>query len=109
MEHARQAEQHRQAALDDIQAEMATITAQWSRAHDKAERYSTQLLPGARAVLESSRADFSVGQADFASLFEAEIALLSLERAWLSAVTQTWLLHAAALGVLGTSPLEAAP
>ena len=51
--------------------------------------------------------DFSVGRADFASLFEAEVSLLSLERALILAATETWIQHAAALAALGTSPLEA--
>lgn len=92
-----------------IEADMDAILARWSRADDKAATYLDRLIPGAQAVLETTRADFSVGRADFASLFEAEVALLSLERAYIIAATETWIQHAAALATLGTSPLGAQP
>ena len=57
----------------------------------------------------TSRADFSVGRADFASLFEAEVALLDLDRALIAADVQTHLEAATALGVLGIVPAGAAP
>jgi cobalt-zinc-cadmium efflux system outer membrane protein len=98
-----------QAALDAIDAGMATTLARWERAASKATTYRQQLIPGAQSVLVTSQADFSVGRADFASLFEAEVALLSLERALIIAATETWLSHAAAVAQLGTSPLGATP
>ncbi|MFT5683159.1 MAG: outer membrane protein TolC, partial [Myxococcota bacterium] len=102
---ARGVEHTYQAALNDINAEMTTIHAAWVRASSKAETYREHLIPGAQAVLETTRSDFSVGRADFASLFEAEVALLTLERVWLMAATETHLQHAEVIGVLGVSPL----
>lgn len=106
---ARAAGLSHQAALHRIHAEMTTIHAAWTRADSKARTYRETLIPGAQAVLETTRSDFSVGRADFASLFEAEVALLGLERAWIIAATETHIQHAAAMGVLGTSPLGGSP
>lgn len=106
---ARAIEHDHQAALHRIDAQMTTIHAAWTRADSKARTYRETLIPGAQAVLETTRSDFSVGRADFASLFEAEVALLALERAWITAAAQTHLQHAAAMGVLGTSPLGVSP
>ena len=106
---AQAAAHNHQAALHRIHAEMITIHATWTRADSKARTYRETLIPGAQSVLETTRSDFSVGRADFASLFEAEVALLGLERAWIIAATETHLQHAAAMGVLGTSPLGGAP
>ncbi|MDG1482401.1 MAG: TolC family protein [Myxococcota bacterium] len=98
-----------QAAEVHIDANMETTLARWIRADDKATHYRDRLIPGAQAVLETTQADFSVGRADFASLFEAEVALLSLKRAYIIAATETRIQHAAAIATLGTSPLGAQP
>lgn len=98
-----------QAAEVHIDTSMATTLARWSRADDKATRYRNRLIPGAQAVLETTQADFSVGRADFASLFEAEVALLALKRAYIIAATETRIQHAAAVAILGASPLGAQP
>ena len=97
------------AALDNITAEMDSIFARWERAADKATTYRDLLIPGARSVLETTQADFSVGRADFASLFEAEVALLTLERAFIIAATDTHLQHTAATANVGISPIGATP
>lgn len=97
------------ALLDAIEADLDGVFAAWERAQAKAATYEQTLLPGARSVLETTQADFSVGRADFASLFEAEVALLDLERARIVAIVDTHLHHAEATALLGTDPLGAQP
>ena len=98
-----------QAAEVRLDANMATTLARWRRADDKATLYRDRLIPGAQAVLETTQAAFSVGRADFTSLFEAEVALLSLKRAYIIAATETRIQHATATATLGTSPLGVQP
>ncbi len=107
LEEAAGQEARTEALLDGIQADLAGVFAAWERAQAKAETYDEILLPGARAVLQTTQADFSVGRADFASLFEAEVALLDLERARIVALVDTHLHHAEATALLGTDPLGA--
>jgi hypothetical protein len=47
--------------------------------------------------------DYTVGRADFAALFEAEVALLDLERTLLSATAQTHIQAAAADATIGAA------
>lgn len=102
-----------QAELQDtrlqIQAGMETVYTRWVRAAEKASTYEQRLIPKARATLETTRADFAVGRADFASLFEAEIALLDLERARIRAVILTHLQQAEAMVILGALPASTSP
>jgi hypothetical protein len=44
----------------------------------------------ARATVETTLSDFSVGKADFATLYESEVELLELERAYLNAAIVTY-------------------
>lgn len=101
---ARAADAEARAALDRITAQADAALAGWRRAADKVETYDTVLLPGARATLETTRADFTVGRADFASLFEAEVALLQLERARIGAAVDTWLHRADVWSATGVAP-----
>ncbi len=93
------------AVLDTIEADTRAVLAAWARAHRKATTYDERLLPGARAVLETTQSEFRVGRADFASLFEAEVALLALERARIVAIVDTHLHRAEATALLGVDPL----
>lgn len=97
------------AALNDINAEMASIRAIWSRAFSKAQTYREQLIPESQAVLETTLSDFSVGRAEFAALFEAEVTLLNLERAWIIAATETHIQNAETIGVIGVSSIGDEP
>lgn len=100
---AREAASMRQALLEQVTADAEGILARWERAQDKAETYAEALIPRAEAVLTSALADFRVGRTDFASLFEAEVALLDLERARITAATETHLQHAELAMVLGVA------
>ncbi len=109
LEEAGAASSMRESALDGVAADMAAVLARWTRAWDKAGTYDNTLIPGARATLETTRSDFAVGRADFASLFEAEVALLDLERARIVAAVDTHIQQAEATAVLGTLPPGGAP
>lgn len=98
------AEADAEALRDTIERDVTAVLSAWRRAHDKATTYDTRLVPAARAALDAVRADFAVGRAPFASLFEAEVALVELERARLVAAVDTWMARATALAVLGTLP-----
>lgn len=91
-------------ARDGITADMASLLAAWERAWTKANTYRDTLIPGAEAALESTRGDFAVGRAQFASLFESEVALLNLERGRIVAAVDTHIHEIRATAVLGTAP-----
>lgn len=89
------------ATLDQIDAELITADASWRRAAKKAATYKDTLIPAARAALETTLSDFSVGRAEFSTLYEAEVELLVLERSFLSATIETRLQRATARAVTG--------
>ena len=97
------------AAQDDIAASMATIIATWRRAADKTRVYDQALMPAARSALETARADFTVGRADFASVFGAEVELIELERARVAAAVDCHIQHAEATAVIGVAPPRGTP
>jgi outer membrane protein TolC len=102
--HAARAGRARLAAeLDRIEADLESIHARWARAYEQALEYQERLIPAASATLEASFSDYSVGRADFAALFEAEVALLDLERIQLTATAQTHIQAAAADAVIGVA------
>jgi outer membrane protein TolC len=92
------------AELDRIESDLAAIHARWKRAFEQAVEYRDSLTPGARATLEASYSDYSVDRADFATLFEAEVALLDLERTLLRSTAETHIQAAAADAAMGTAP-----
>jgi outer membrane protein TolC len=89
------------AALDQIEAELIGVEASWIRAAEKAATYKGTLIPAALAALETTLSDYSVGKAEFSTLYEAEVELLVLERSYLSATIETHLQRAAARAVTG--------
>jgi outer membrane protein TolC len=91
------------AELDRIESELEAIHARWSRAFEQAVEYRERLAPAARATLETSFSDYTVGRADFATLFEAEVALLDLERTRLTATVRTHIQAAAADATIGVA------
>jgi outer membrane protein TolC len=95
------------AALDQIEAELIAADASWRRAFEKATTYKDKLIPAALVALQTTLSDFSVGKAEFSTLFEAEVDLLVLERAYLSATIETRLQRAAARAVTGRRNLGA--
>lgn len=104
LEEASGAESMYDATLDQVVGDMAVIHARWTRAWSKTHTFDERLIPGARTTLDTTRSEFSVGRADFASLFEAEVVLLDLERTRIAAAIETHLQHAEATAVLGTDP-----
>ncbi len=93
------------ATIDTIESDLISIDASWSRAFEKASTYHEELLPTARATLDSTLSDFSVGKADFASLYEAESELLDLEKTYLTAAIETLVQRAAARAAVGVDSL----
>jgi cobalt-zinc-cadmium efflux system outer membrane protein len=93
------------AAIDRIGSELHIAEATWSRAHDKAITYRESLIPSSRATLETTLADFSVGKAGFASLYESEVDLLMLENTYITATIETHVQDATARAITGASNL----
>jgi outer membrane protein TolC len=91
------------AELDRIESELDAIHARWTRAFEQAVAYRERLTPAARATLETSFSDYTVGRADFSTLFESEVALLDLERTLLSATVQTHIQAAEADATIGVA------
>lgn len=91
----------REAAVDALGAQLRTAHARWTRAADKCETYETVLLPSAETTLEATLSDYRVGEADFASLYDAEVGLLQIERARLSAAAETHIQRAEVRALVG--------
>jgi cobalt-zinc-cadmium efflux system outer membrane protein len=90
------------ALQDQIDRGLDASLARWERAEDKALTYGQELLPQAESVLTTTLSDYQVGRADFASLYDAEVVLLQLERARLMAAAETHLQRAQVAGLSGT-------
>jgi outer membrane protein TolC len=75
----------RDAKLDELRVALADALARWRRAKQKAERYEGELVPMAKQTLESAFNSYQVARAGFSDLFQAEVAVLELERAALHA------------------------
>jgi len=95
-------------ALDEIEADLISADASWQRAFEKADTYESRLIPAARIALETTLNDFSVDRAEFSTLYEAEIDLLTLERALLQASIETLLQRAAVRATTGRVDLGGA-
>ena len=67
------------------------------------------LTPAALATLESSFADYTVGRADFSTLYDAEIELLNLERTLHAATMETHVQAALARATIGAEPQGGQP
>ncbi len=101
LEAASQARWQREAQLDAIHADLISAWAAWQRAEGKAQTYTDRLLPAGQQALATTLADYRVDKADFASLYQAEVQLLNLERARLAAVVETHLQQAAVRAITG--------
>jgi outer membrane protein TolC len=97
------------AELDRIESELEAIHARWTRAYEQAVAYRERLTPEARASLEASLSDYTVGRAEFATLFDAEVTLLDLERTLLAATVQTHIQAAEADATIGVAPRGGRP
>jgi sensor c-di-GMP phosphodiesterase-like protein len=91
--------------VDQIEAELHIAEAAWSRAFEKARTHRETIIPAARATLEATLSDFSVGKADFASLYESEVDLLMLEKAYITAAIETHIQSATVRSISGSSDL----
>jgi len=92
------------AEFDRIESELAAVHARWTRAFEQAVVYRDRLTPDARAALEAALADYTVGKADFVTLFESEVDLLNLERTQRSATVRTHIEQAVARETIGAAP-----
>jgi len=101
---AKQAEARKASALDQIRSDLRSIDARWARADDKATSYDQTLVPEAQQTLDTTLSDYRVGKADFASLYEAEVALLQLDRATRVAKVETHIQQSRARAAIGTEP-----
>jgi outer membrane protein TolC len=97
------------AEIDRIESELEAIHARWSRAFQQAVAYRDGLTPAAAGALEASFSDYTVGKADFATLFEAEVELLNLERTERSAAVRTHIERALAESTIGAAPRGGQP
>lgn len=97
------------ARLLTLEAQLTAAEARWLRAAEKAETYEQRLLPSAQAALDTTLADYSVGLATFASLYEAQVTLLDLERAWRTAIVETWRADTDVRALIGQAPTGATP
>ena len=98
-----------EAERDRIESVLTAIHARWTRAFEQAIEYRERLAPTALATLEASLSDYSVGRADFATLFDAEVALLELERTLLGATVETHIQAAEAEASIGAAPRGGRP
>ena len=87
----------------DIRADLDASVAGWERGRDKAETYRDQLIPDARTTLEATLAAYQVGRADYASLFQAEVQLLDLERIATMAEADAAMAEVDVMQTLGTA------
>ncbi len=90
-------------ALDAIRADLDAAVARWERAAAKASTYRGGLIPQARTTLDATLAAYQVGRADYASLFQAEVQLLDLERAARVAEAEAALAEVDVTMTLGTA------
>jgi outer membrane protein TolC len=93
------------AAVDEIESQLHIVEAAWARAYEKATTYGEALIPLARMTLKTTQSDFSVGSADFTSLYESEVELLMLEKEYITAAIETHVQSAIARSVTGSMNL----
>lgn len=96
------------AQVDEITSELRMAEARWSRAYQKSRAYRERLLPAAEMTLQATLADFAVDRADFMALYEAQVELLELQKAYLQAVVETHLQRALVCALTGASDLPPA-
>lgn len=100
---AKAAEQRYENALNLLSSDLSSALATWTRAFERAETYQDDLLPLGQSALESTMASFQTGRADFESLYQAELALLELERAILRARMETYVQDATVASLVGSA------
>ena len=103
------AETQLEADIDQLQADLEAVHARWDRSFGKAITYRDELLPEALSMLAATVSDYAVDKAEFSSLYEAEVALLDLERTQLIATAETHIQQARATALLGGEPAGDTP
>ncbi len=98
-----------EAAEDMLRAQLSSAHAAWSRGAQKAATYETVLVPAAAATLDATLSDFRVDKAEFSSLYDAEVALLTLERGRLMAAADTHIQQAEVQALIGAPRVGGAP
>lgn len=98
---ANQAANQKAALIDRIRSDLEAAVAAWKRAEQKARVYRDNLLPAAQTALDATLADYRVDKAEFASLYQAELELLNLERALRTATVATHIEEVAARTAAG--------
>ncbi len=78
---AKAAERRYDADLDEIGSRIEEALAAWDRAAGKVAAYDGGLIPLAKKTVESTLSAYQTDRADFASLYQAEVQLIDLERA----------------------------
>jgi cobalt-zinc-cadmium efflux system outer membrane protein len=68
-----------------VRSEFDQAWSELANAHDTAVTTSSELLPGAREIFESTRESYDLGRASFLELLAARRELASANRAWLTA------------------------
>ncbi len=104
LEAARAGRAKHESAEDAAVADMEAAMARWTRSWEKAKTYGDVLIPTARDTLDTTLSDYAVDKASFSDLFDAEVTLLNLERAWITAAVDTHLQQVNATAILGVSP-----
>lgn len=99
------ADESLEATLDEIRARLESSLAAWQRAALKATEYQKSIIPAADTALKATLAAYQSDMADFASLYQAELQLLQLERAAKVAEATTWIEHSRVVAAVGV-PLK---
>ena len=100
---ARAAEQAREAELDRIRGSLGRVVATWKRSLQEASTYRSKLMPAAHRTLDATFAAYQVDRADFASLFQSELQLLTFERTIRKAEATAALAYVEAEALVGRS------
>lgn len=89
------------AQTDMLRTDLRSAEARWLRAHRKALAYRERLIPTAQLAVQTTFSEFSVDRANFEALYEAQVALLDLQRGYLEAIVETHLQSAAVRALTG--------
>jgi len=77
---ARAVEAEQAARGDRIAADLEIALARWERAAQRADSYRGSLIPAAHSALDAAQSAYRVSQTDYATLYQAEVQLLELQR-----------------------------
>ena len=100
---ARSARAQWQTRINELRAELAGAVAIWKRAVSEAATYRTKFKPLAQQALDATFAAYQVDRAEFSSLFQAEIDLLTIERNIRLAEARTHLQRVKIEALIGTT------